>query len=289
MKKKYSASKIPANLKVTDDSLMSYLNKIGKISLLKREEEIDLACKVKEGEKAFKLLVESNLRFVVNIASKFKGCGLSFSDLINEGNIGLMQAARKFDPDRGVKFVSYAVWWIKQSIIQALADQTGAVKIPVRQIADLNKIGEQFDELIQKLGREPNVNELAKAINRTNKEVEYLLLLSRNSVSLENPISDDNDATFLDFLEADNLPSVDEEIDKAKMEQDLQELLNSLKPKEAEVLRRRFGLDGSESETLEEIGNSMNLSRERIRQIEEKAKKTIKKMGRSHLLKDFLR
>lgn len=287
--KKKKTIKVPTHLKVTDDTLSAYLKKIGKIKLLDREEEIRLAKEIRKGEEAFKKLVEANLKFVVNIAAKFKGCGLSFPDLINEGNIGLMQAARKFDPDKGVKFVSYAVWWIKQSIIQALAEQTGAVKIPVRQISDLNRIGEKYDELLQKYGREPKVSELAKALHRKTKEIEYLLLLSKSSVSLENPISDEDGATFLDFLEAESAETIDEKIDRKKMEKELNELLNELKPKEAEILRRRFGLGGRESETLEQIGKSMGLSRERIRQIEEKAKKTIRKMAKSKALRDYLK
>ena len=224
MKRKY-LKKISTHFRVTDDTLQAYLKNIGKINLLKREEEIKLANEIRKGEVAYKKLIEANLRFVVNIASRFRGCGLSYSDLINEGNIGLMQAARKFDPEKGVKFVSYAVWWIKQGIIQALAEQTGAVKIPVRQISDLNRIGEKYDELLQKFGREPKVSELAKALHRKTKEIEYLLQISRTSISLENPFSDDNSATFLDFLESENAQSIDDKIDKKKMEKELNELI----------------------------------------------------------------
>lgn len=288
MRKKKTV-KVPAQFKVTDNTLSSYLSKIGKFELLSREEEINVAKEIRKGESAYKKLVEANLRFVVNIASRFKGCGLSYSDLINEGNIGLMQAARKFDPEKGVKFVSYAVWWIKQAIIQALAEQTGAVKIPVRQISDLNRIGEKFDELLQKYGREPKMSELAKSLHRKTKEIEYLMLISRTSISLETPLTDDNNATFLDFLESENEQSIDEKIDTKKMEIELNELLDELKPKEAEILRRRFGIGNTDSETLEEIGDSMKLSRERIRQIEEKAKKTVRKMTKSKALRDYLK
>src|SRR4030067_1226975 len=285
MKKDYSY------VKVTDDTLGSYLQKIGKIRLLDRDEEIKLARRVKNGDKkALKKLVEANLRFVVNIASKFQGCGLNILDIIDEGNIGLIHAAKKFDPERGVKFVSYAVWWIKQAIIQALAEQTGAVRIPVRQMAAMNKIGEKYDMLLQKLGREPNEEDLAAVLNLPVRDVELLLSISRNAISLENPLGEDNETgSYLDILQSENVSSSDEEMDKIKMEKELDELLGNLNPKEAEILRRRFGLRNDEPETLAKIGKDMGLSRERIRQIEEKAKKRLRKQTKSEILKDFLK
>jgi len=278
-------------VKVTDDTLGSYLQKIGKIRLLDRDEEIKLAKRIQKcDKKALKRMVEANLRFVVNVASKFRGCGLNFLDIINEGNIGLIQAAKRFNPDRGVKFVSYGVWWIKQAIIQALADQVGAVRLPVRQISALRKIGEKYDMLLQKLGREPTEQELAEALKLPLKDIELLLSISRDAISLENPLGEENDSSsYLDFLRAENLPSADEELDKLKMEKELEELLNKLTPKEAEILRRRFGLHNGEPETLEEIGKDMGLSRERIRQIEEKAKNRLRRQTKSAILKEFLK
>jgi len=271
------------------DSLDAFLKAISKIPLLSREEEIELAKRAKEGDReALKKLVESNLRFVVSVAKKYLGCGLPLHDLIAEGILGLIEAARRFDPDKGVKFISYAVWWIRQSIMQALAQQTGAVKIPVKQAVLVNKITRAYGELLKKLGREPTTEEIAQYVGMEPKEVERLLSICQVPLSLDTPIGDEEDTTFKDFLKGEGTAEVEERVVKEELKQSIQEMLEQLTPQEKRIIIMRFGLDGSEPKTLREIGEKLGISRERVRQLETRAKKKMKEYALRKKLNVFL-
>jgi len=271
------------------DSLDAFLKSISKIPLLTREEEIELAKRAKAGDKeALKKLVESNLRFVVSVAKKYLGCGLPLHDLIAEGILGLIEAARRFDPDKGVKFISYAVWWIRQSIMQALAQQTGAVKIPVKQAVLVNKITRSYGELLKKLGREPTIEELAEHVGMEPKEVERLLSICQVPLSLDTPIGDEEDTTFKDFLKGEGTAEVEERVVQEELKQSIQEMLEQLTPQEKKIIIMRFGLDGSEPKTLREIGEKLGISRERVRQLETRAKKKMKEYAMRKKLNVFL-
>jgi len=271
------------------DSLDAFLKSISKISLLSREEEIEYAKRAKEGDKkALKKLVESNLRFVVSVAKKYLGCGLPLHDLIAEGILGLIEAARRFDPDKGVKFISYAVWWIRQSIMQALAQQTGAVKIPVKQAVLVNKITRSYGELLKKLGREPTTEELAEYVGMDPKEIERLLTVCQVPLSLDTPIGDEEDTTFKDFLKGEGTAEVEEKVVQEELKQSIQEMLEQLTPQEKRIIIMRFGLDGNEPKTLREIGEKLGISRERVRQLEARAKKKMKEYATRKKLDAFL-
>ncbi|TCK05240.1 sigma-70 family RNA polymerase sigma factor [Phorcysia thermohydrogeniphila] len=271
------------------DSLDAFLKSISKIPLLTREEEIELARRAKAGDKeALKKLVESNLRFVVSVAKKYLGCGLPLHDLIAEGILGLIEAARRFDPDKGVKFISYAVWWIRQSIMQALAQQTGAVKIPVKQAVLVNKITRSYGELLKKLGREPTTEELAEYVGMDAKEIERLLTVCQVPLSLDTPIGDEEDTTFKDFLKGEGTAEVEEKVVQEELKQSIQEMLEQLTPQEKKIIIMRFGLDGNEPKTLREIGELLGISRERVRQLETRAKKKMKEYALRKKLNVFL-
>ncbi|MFQ5912028.1 MAG: RNA polymerase sigma factor RpoD/SigA [Nitrospinota bacterium] len=273
---------------VTADSLSSYLKEIRNIPVLSREEERALAQEMIKGKKeARDRLIRSNLKYVVSVANKYKGCGLSLLDLINEGNIGLIQAAKRFDPDKGVKFITYAVWWIRQSIMHALAEQSGTVRLPIKQAGKLYKIGEKFQQLKQAHGREPTTAELAKELDQTEEEIDSILRVYRSSLSLDAPISDGDDTRYLDLLESKDMPSVEEDLARSSLAREVNALLKELSPREQAILRMRFGFDG-EPMTLEEIGKKIGLSRERIRQIETKAKRRLRARARMKTLHDYL-
>ncbi len=270
-------------------SLGTYLKEISRIPLLSREEEIDLARKARAGdEKALQKLVESNLRFVVSVANRFSGCGISLLDLINEGNIGLIEAARRFDPDRGVKFISYAVWWVRQAIMQVLAEQAGSVRLPLKQAGLLYKIRAKYEELSKKHNREPTSQDLAQALGISLKEVEEILQVSRRALSLESPVGEDSDTPYMDLIQAEDGSSVDHQLILNALHDEIVKLLENLAPREKEVIELRFGIAHDNPMTLEAVGEKLGLSRERIRQIEKKAKKKLQRTARGRKLMDFL-
>ncbi|MDA2916364.1 RNA polymerase sigma factor RpoD/SigA [Nitrospinae bacterium AH_259_B05_G02_I21] len=273
---------------VTDDSLGAYLKKISNIPLLSREEEVAMARRIQQGDtEAEHDLVRHNLRYVVSVANRYKGSGLPLLDLINEGNIGLIQAARRFDPERGVKFITYAVWWIRQAIMHALADQSSTVRLPVKQAGILYKIAENFNKLQKKLSRDPTNDELAEVMGLPIEELEALLRVYRTHLSLDAPVGEYEDTSYLDLLEETGMPSVEEQVLHSALASEVNSLLESLPPRERKVLRMRFGIDGK-PQTLEEVGKQMNLSRERIRQIEKKAKGRLKARARLKAVRDYL-
>jgi RNA polymerase primary sigma factor len=273
---------------VTGDSLQAYLKKIEKIPLLTREEEVDLATLAQEGDQdALDKLIRSNLRYVVSVARKYIGCGLSLADLINEGNIGLIQAAKRFDPTRGVKFITYAVWWIRQAIMHALAEQGGTVRLPLKQMGTLHKIAENYRQYIHRTGVEPTSTEIGKELDMPPEEVETILRVYRSYLSLDAPISNDGDVSHLDLLQSKTLPSVEETYIKSTLTEEISELLSQIPAREQRILRLRFGFD-DEPKTLEEIGKMLGLSRERVRQIEKRAKDLLRAKAKTKALKDYL-
>ena len=274
--------------RLNTDSLGAYLKKISNIPVFSREEEAAVARKAVEGDQeALSQLIQHNLKYVVSVANRYKGCGLPLLDVINEGNIGLIQAARRFDPERGVKFITYAVWWIRQSIMHALAEQSGTVRLPVKQAGLLYKIAKTFGELQKEYEREPTNDELAEALGISLKDLESVLRVYRTHLSLDAPIREDEDTSYLDILESTSEPPVEDQIIQITLAHEVDKLLGDLPPREEKILRMRFGFD-SAPQTLEEIGSEMKLSRERIRQIEKKAKSRLKARSKIKALRDYL-
>ena len=273
---------------VTADSLSSYLKEIRDIPVLTRDEEQRLVRDMIKGSRdAMDQLIQGNLKYVVSVANKYKGCGLSLLDLINEGNIGLIQAAKRFDPDKGVKFITYAVWWIRQSIMHALAVQSGTVRLPIKQAGKLYKIGEKYREFKQAKGREPTTDELAKELDQTVEEIDNILRVYRNHLSLDAPITEGDDTRYLDTLESKDMPSIEEGLVRSSLASEVDALLQELSPREQGILKMRFGFNGDPM-TLEEIGKKIGLSRERVRQIETKAKRRLRARARMKALHDYL-
>jgi RNA polymerase primary sigma factor len=270
-------------------SLDKYLQEIGKVELLTPEEEIELAIKIKKGDqKALEKLVKANLRFVVSVAKQYQNQGLSLGDLINEGNLGLIKAAKRFDETRGFKFISYAVWWIRQSILQALAEQSRIVRLPLNRVGALNKIGKAYSNLVQEFEREPNAEELAEQLNMDVSEVADAIKNAGRHISMDAPFSQGEENSLLDVLPNDEVPSPDQTLMSESLKKEIERALSTLTDREAEVIKLYFGLNGEHSLTLEEIGEKFNLTRERVRQIKEKAIRRLRHTSRSKNLRAYL-
>jgi RNA polymerase primary sigma factor len=270
-------------------SLDKYLQEIGKVDLLTADEEIELAIKIKKGDQAaLEKLVKANLRFVVSVAKQYQNQGLTLGDLINEGNLGLIKAAKRFDETRGFKFISYAVWWIRQSILQALAEQSRIVRLPLNRVGALNKIGRAYSNLEQEFEREPSANELAKELEMDINEVSDTLKISGRHVSMDAPFAQGEENRLLDVLENDQQPSPDFILMSESLRNEIERALATLTERESEVIKLYFGLGTEHSLTLEEIGEKFNLTRERVRQIKEKAIRRLRHASRSKNLRAYL-
>lgn len=270
-------------------SLDKYLQEIGKVDLLTPDEEVELAKRIREGDQmALEKLTKANLRFVVSVAKQYQNQGLSLGDLINEGNLGLIKAAQRFDETRGFKFISYAVWWIRQSILQALAEQSRIVRLPLNRVGSLNKISKTFSELEQKFEREPSPDELADVLDVTTSEVVDTMKISGRHVSMDAPFVQGEENSLLDVLENDMEETPDNGLMTDSLRREVQRALSTLTQREADVITLYFGLNGEHSMTLEEIGEKFNLTRERVRQIKEKAIRRLRHTSRSKALKPYL-
>ncbi len=272
-----------------DDPVRMYLREIGKIPLLSYEEELDLAQKVLEGdEDAKQKLAESNLRLVVSIAKKYVGRGMLFLDLIQEGNMGLIKAVEKFDYTKGYKFSTYATWWIRQAITRAIADQARTIRIPVHMVETINKLIRTSRDLLQRLGREPTPEEISKEMELPVEKVLEIQKIAQDPVSLETPIGEEDDSHLGDFIQDDDSPAPQDSVAYTLLREQLEEVMNTLTPREAKVLKLRFGLEDGKARTLEEVGKEFMVTRERIRQIEAKALRKLRHPSRSKKLKDYM-
>jgi RNA polymerase primary sigma factor len=272
-----------------NQSLDKYLQEIGKIDLLTTEQEIELAVRIRKGEQsALEDLAKANLRFVVSVAKQYQNQGLSLGDLINEGNLGLLKAAKRFDETRGFKFISYAVWWIRQSILQALAEQSRIVRLPLNRIGALNRIGKAYSNLEQEFEREPNADEIAKELDMDSADIADMLKLSSRHVSMDAPFTQGEENSLLDVMQNELQPSPDHILMDESLKEEIERALSTLSEREAEVVKLYFGLSNETSLTLEEIGERFNLTRERVRQIKEKAIRRLRHTSRSKNLKAYL-
>jgi RNA polymerase primary sigma factor len=272
-----------------EGSLDQYLRDISIYPLITREQEVELAKLIRDSDQeALDTLVRSNLRFVVSVAKKYQNQGVSLSDLINEGNLGLIRAAHKFDETKGIKFISYAVWWIRQAILQALAEQSRIVRVPLNRAGTLHRIGKRASALLQELGREATHAEIADGMDLTEEEVAKTMSISQTHLSLDAPMTPGEDNRLLDYLPDTMNPTPDEETFDKALTQSIQEALAGLKEREAKILRLYFGLDGSEPMTLEQIGAVLNITRERVRQIKEKALSRLRHVSRARALESYL-
>ncbi|WKZ58645.1 MAG: RNA polymerase sigma factor RpoD/SigA [Cyclobacteriaceae bacterium] len=270
-------------------SLDKYLQEIGKVDLITAEQEVELAKRIKAGDQiALEKLTKANLRFVVSVAKQYQNNGLTLGDLINEGNVGLIKAATRFDETRGFKFISYAVWWIRQSIMQALAEQSRIVRLPLNRVGSLNKISRTFSELEQKFQREPSPEEIAEILDITADEVRENLSVGGRQVSVDAPFANGEESSLLDVLESTSEVTPDSSLLEDSLRKEVQRALATLTQREAEVISYYFGLNGEQALTLEEIGEKFNLTRERVRQIKEKATRRLRHSSRSKSLKAYL-
>ncbi|MBK8699956.1 MAG: hypothetical protein RLZZ546_529 [Bacteroidota bacterium] len=271
-------------------SLEKYLQEIGKVDLLTPEEEVDLAKKIKEGDQeALERLTKANLRFVVSVAKQYQNQGLSLSDLINEGNLGLIKAAQRFDETRGFKFISYAVWWIRQSILQALAEQSRIVRLPLNKVGSLNKINRAFSELEQEFEREPTAEELAELLEIPSEEVETTLGVAARHVSMDAPFAEGEDNSLLDVLENNSSPDTDAGLEYVEsLRTEIERSLSTLTDRQYDVIKLYFGIGIEHPMSLEDIGDKFGLTRERVRQIKDKAINKLRSTSKSKLLKNYL-
>ncbi len=272
-----------------EGSLDQYLKEISAYPLIDRNEEVRLAKEIRKGEEwALDKLVRSNLRFVVSVAKKYQNQGVPLPDLINEGNLGLIRAAHKFDETKGIKFISYAVWWIRQAILQALAEQSRIVRVPLNRAGALHRIGRRSSTLLQELGREPTVDEIAEELEISREEVERTLAISQSHLSLDAPVTPGEDNRLLDYLPDQYSPGPEDEAYERALKETVEEALSTLKEREAKILRLYFGLDDQEPMTLEEIGSLLGITRERVRQIKEKALLRLRHASRARFLETFM-
>ncbi|MCG8310917.1 MAG: RNA polymerase sigma factor RpoD/SigA [Cytophagales bacterium] len=270
-------------------SLIKYFQEIGKVEMITPEEEVELARRIREGDRAaLEKLTKANLRFVVTVAKQYQSDGLALGDLISEGNLGLIKAAERFDETRGFKFISYAVWWIRQSIIQALAEKSRVVRLPVNKLSSLNKISRKFSELEQVYQRDPTVDEMAEALKIVEKEVEINMRLSNKRISVDAPFINSDGNSLLDVMEDEQIDPTDSRLLQDSLISEIQEALSKLTPRESEVISSYYGLNNHKSMTLEEIGDKFGLTRERVRQIKEKATKRLRHNSVSDALKSYL-
>ncbi len=270
-------------------SLDVYLHEIGKLELLSVEEEVELARRIKEGDReALEKLVKANLRFVVSVAKQYQNQGLSLPDLINEGNLGLLRAAIRFDETRGFKFISYAVWWIRQSILQALAEQSRIVRLPLNKVGLQNKVLKAFLKLEQELEREPSAEEVAQYLDMSVEDIKAYIKTSNRHVSMDAPINSDEETTLLDVLAIENNEIPDNFLITSSLRTEINRILGTLSVREAQIIKMYYGLDGYHQHSLDEIGEKFELTRERVRQIKEKALRRLKHTSKSRLLKSYL-
>lgn len=271
-------------------SLEKYLQEIGKVDLLTPDDEVDLAQRIKQGDQAaLERLTKANLRFVVSVAKQYQNQGLSLSDLINEGNLGLIKAAQRFDETRGFKFISYAVWWIRQSILQALAEQSRIVRLPLNKVGSLNKINKAFSELEQEFEREPTAEELAEVLELHTSEVETTLGVAARHVSMDAPFVEGEDNSLLDVLENTNTAKTDEKLEyRDSLRNEIERSLSTLSERQKDVIKLYFGIGVDHPMSLEDIGEKFDLTRERVRQIKDKAINKLRTTSRSKLLKAYL-